>query len=70
MDDILLKSIAHLATFDDDDRELQDVDLLIHKGTIKSIGIDIAVEADTDVIDAAHLIVLPGCFPSKHMRQN
>ena len=61
MDDILLKNIAHLATFDDDDdRELQDVDLLIHKGTIKSIGIDIAVEADTDVIDAAHLIVLPG----------
>ena len=60
MDDILLKNIAHLATFDDDGRELQDVDILIHKGTIKSIGIDIAVEADTDVVDAAHLIVLPG----------
>ena len=60
MDDILLKNIAHLATFDDDDRELKDVDLLIRKGTIELIGVDIAAEADAEVIDATSLIVLPG----------
>jgi cytosine/adenosine deaminase-related metal-dependent hydrolase len=66
MDDILLKNIAHLVTFDDDEHELKNVDLLIRKGIIESIGVDIAAEGDVEVMDATSLIVLPGLINGHH----
>lgn len=66
MNAILLKNIAHLATFDDDMRELKDVDILISNGTIESIESNIAAQTDAEVIDATNLIVLPGLINGHH----
>lgn len=60
MRDILLKNIGHLATFDDQGRELQDIDVLIREGIIEAIGKDIITEPETEVINARNFLVLPG----------
>lgn len=57
--DLLLREIAHLVTFDADDRELQGVDLRISGGRIAEIG-RLPPKADEEVLDASGMLVLPG----------
>ena len=38
---LLLRRVAHLATFDDDGTELSGVDVLCRNGSIESIGVNL-----------------------------
>ena len=60
MTSTLLRNIAHLVTFDDLDRELEDVDLLIRDRRVEAIGAGLDAPDDAEIIDASHLLVLPG----------
>ncbi|MCB0993782.1 MAG: amidohydrolase family protein [Acidimicrobiales bacterium] len=60
MSAILLRDIGHLVTFDDDDRELRGVDLLVVGQRIAAIGRGLAAPHGAEVIDASGMIVLPG----------
>ena len=60
MPDILLCNIAHLVTFDGDDRELHDTDLRIEGETISEIGSGLQPRETETVIDASGMLVLPG----------
>lgn len=56
----LLQNISHLVTFDDRDRELRDVDLLVQDRRIAAIGSGLDVPRGAEVIDCSGLLVLPG----------
>ncbi len=53
-------NIAHLVTFDGDDREFYDTDLRIEGETISEIGSGLQPRATETVIDASGMLVLPG----------
>ena len=59
MANLLLRDIAHLMTFDADDREFQNVDVRVAGGRINAIGSLQPLPGET-VIDASRLLVLPG----------
>ena len=60
MSPTLLRGIRHLVTFDDRERELEDVDLLIDDQRVAAIGRGLDAPAGAEVIDASRLLVLPG----------
>lgn len=67
---MVLRGIAHLATFDECDRELEGVDVLCADGLIRRIGRDLEVPDGTRVLDASALVVLPGLVnPHQHLYQ-
>jgi 8-oxoguanine deaminase len=71
---LLLRRIAHLATFDGADlgtgRELTDVDVLCEDGVVAAIGADLDVPAGAEVLDCSGLVVLPGLVnPHQHLYQ-
>ncbi len=70
---LLVKNIAHLATFDDGARELTDGAMLIRDNVIEAVGTTGEfgqVEADT-VLDLSGHIVMPGMVNiHHHMYQN
>ena len=60
---LVLRRVAHLATFDDAGREFVDVDIAIDDGAVTAIGPDLPGTVDgrrATEIDASHLLVLPG----------
>jgi 8-oxoguanine deaminase len=74
--DLLLRRIEHLVTFDDDSRELRDVDLLVRNGRIAAIGEPGGTLRDRDdaggveEIDGRGLLVLPGLINAhQHLYQ-
>ena len=74
--DLLLRRIEHLVTFDDEERELRDVDVLVRDGRIAAIGTDLAddpaisLAAEAEVIDGRGLLVLPGLINAhQHLYQ-
>ncbi len=69
MPGLLLRNIAHLLTFDADDRELADVDLRVSDGRIAEIG-ELAPQGGETVIDASRLLVMPGLINAhQHLYQ-
>ncbi|MXV90918.1 MAG: amidohydrolase family protein [Acidimicrobiia bacterium] len=66
---VLLRDIAVLLTFDDDDRELRDTDLRVAGGRIAEIG-DLQPQDGETVIDASRLLVMPGLINAhQHLYQ-
>lgn len=66
---LLLRRIAHLATFVDVGTELTDVDVVCRDGLIDAIGTDLDAPGAT-VIDASELVVLPGLINAhQHLYQ-
>ncbi|MCZ7531973.1 MAG: amidohydrolase family protein [Acidimicrobiia bacterium] len=57
---ILLKDVGCLVTFDDDQRELKGVDVLLRNGVVAAIEDCVDPPAGAEVIDARGLVVLPG----------
>ena len=69
MPGLLLRNIAHLLTFDGEDRELQNVDVRVADGRISEIG-DLAPQATETVIDCSRLLVMPGLINAhQHLYQ-
>ncbi|MEV1005075.1 amidohydrolase family protein [Nonomuraea sp. NPDC050202] len=56
----LLRRLSYVLTFDDDDRELTDTDILIDGPRIAAIGAGLPAEDADQVIDCSGLIALPG----------
>lgn len=70
MTNLMLRNIAHLATFDDADRELRNVDVQCVDGWITAIGVGLDVPNGTEVIDASELVALPGLINAhQHLYQ-
>ena len=66
---LLLRRVAHLATFDDAGTELSGVDVLCRNGSIEAIGANLDAP-DATVIDASELLVLPGLINAhQHLYQ-
>lgn len=67
---LLIENIRHLAAFDDENRELENVDLLIEGARVAAIGENLRVSADLppDVpfLDARGHIALPGMVNTHH----
>lgn len=69
MDNILLRNISNVYTFDDQDQIFHNTDLLLVGGTIEKIGagIDLAtLPFGTEIIDCSGLIALPGFVNTHH----
>ncbi len=70
---LVLRRIAHLATFDGPDgagRELTGVDVLCEGGVVTAIGADLDTPAGAEVVDCSDLLVLPGLVnPHQHLYQ-
>lgn len=56
----LLKGLSYVATFDDEQRELKDADILIDGKAIEEVGQDLSAEGVDRVIDGGGLIAIPG----------
>lgn len=61
---LLIKHVNHVVTCDDDDRVLQDVNVLVKDGVIAQISKE-EMTAD-DVIDASHMVMYPGLINTHH----
>lgn len=69
MPGLLLRDIAHLVTFDADDRELRGVDLRIAGGRVAEIG-QLQPAPGEEVVNASGLLVLPGMINAhQHLYQ-
>ena len=66
MKKILLKNVDYIYTFNDKDEILRSTDILIEGKKIKSIGKDINITQDMEVIDASKNVVLPGFVNVHH----
>src|SRR5690606_31675542 len=67
---LLLENCRHLATFDDQERELRHVDVLIDGPVVRAIGPNLraalSLPEDTPFIDASHHLVIPGLVNVHH----
>ncbi len=65
---LLLKNCYYVATFDEQNRELKNADILIQDNKIKKIGKDFKVESDftVQVYDCSNLVILPGLVNTHH----
>ncbi|TQM36799.1 cytosine/adenosine deaminase-related metal-dependent hydrolase [Pseudonocardia cypriaca] len=67
---VLLRKLAHVATFDAEDRELRDADILVEGPRIAAIGEDLATDGVDRVIDGRGLLALPGLINAhQHLYQ-
>ncbi len=66
MSDKLLKGLSKVITFDNEDKIFNNVDILIRDNEIIGIGSDLKCENDTEIIDCAGLIALPGFVNTHH----
>jgi len=57
---LLLRGVTYVATFDDDETELENADILVEDGVVSAVGHGLAVEGADRVVDGAGLVVLPG----------
>lgn len=57
---LLLRDLQHIATFDIDERELTNADVLVVAGRIAAVGPAIAAPDDAEIIDASGWLALPG----------
>ncbi|WP_370228773.1 8-oxoguanine deaminase [Cognatishimia sp.] len=64
MTEILIRNAAYVATMDDAERELRNVDILVKDGVIADIGTGVA--SDGEVIDAKGFLVTPGLVNTHH----
>ena len=64
---LLIKNADHIATMDDDRRELTQASIFIRDGVIEAIGnaADLPVEAN-DVIDMSGHVIIPGMINTHH----
>lgn len=63
---LLLKNLSEVVTFNSKDEIFKEVDILIDGKEIKSIGKNMTVEEDTEVIDCTNLLALPGFVNTHH----
>lgn len=63
---LLLKNLSRVVTFNAKDEISKKVDILIDGKEIKSIGKNIPIEEDTEVIDCTGLLALPGFVNTHH----
>lgn len=66
MSSILLKNISKVVTFDNKDRILEDVDILVVDNEITAIGKDIKAEESTQKFNCKGSIALPGFVNTHH----
>ncbi len=64
MTEILLRRAPTVLTMDDNNRELQNSDILIRDGVIADIGDDLATTGET--LDAQDCVVTPGLVNTHH----
>jgi len=62
----ILRRLAHVATFDDEDHELVDADILIDGTTIAEVGVGLPTDGVDRVIDGSGLLALPGLINAHH----
>ena len=65
MKQTLIRNAGHIVTMDDRRRELEDCDILIGDGIVRSIGKDLKAEG-AEVIDAKGCVVTPGLVNTHH----
>ena len=67
MTTLLLKNADHIATMDDNRRELSNASIFIRDGVIEAIGdpVDLPIDAD-EVIDLSGHVVIPGMVNTHH----
>ncbi len=63
---ILLRRIRKVATFADDHRELDNVDILIRGNRVVAVGVDLEAPPQARVIDASRMLALPGMVNCHH----
>lgn len=66
MSSVLLKNISTAVTFDNKDRVLQDIDILVVDNQITAMGKDIKAEESTEKVDCRGCAVLPGFVNTHH----
>ena len=66
MSSFLFKNISTAVTFDNKDRILEDIDILVVDNQIIAIGKDIKAEESTEKIDGRNCIALPGFVNTHH----
>ena len=65
MPSMLIQNLKTVVTCDDDDRVLENVDLYIEDGVIRSIGSNLPQQADR-VLNGSHMIAYPGLINTHH----
>ncbi|MCY6369211.1 8-oxoguanine deaminase [Clostridium ganghwense] len=63
---MLLKNISQVVTFNDKDEILNGVDILVNNNEIVSIGKNISVDENVEIIDCSNLMALPGFVNTHH----
>ena len=64
MKTLLVKNVKHLVTYDDDDRMLANINVLVCDGKITYIGKE--PQTADDVIDASNMVMYPGLINTHH----
>jgi cytosine/adenosine deaminase-related metal-dependent hydrolase len=70
---LLVKNIAHLATFDDGGREIADGAIFVRDNVVEAVGttVELGARAADRVLDLSHHVVMPGLVNTHHhMYQN
>ena len=65
MPSMLIQNLKTVVTCDDDDRVLENVDLYIEDGVVRSIGSNLPQQADR-VLNGSHMIAYPGLINTHH----
>lgn len=63
---LLLKNVETVVTFNDREEILKNVDILVEGPKITSIGKELKVSDDTEIIDCTGLVALPGFVNTHH----
>lgn len=66
MSNFLFKNISTAVTFDNKDRILEDIDILVVDNQIIAVGKDIKAEESTEKIDGRNCVALPGFVNTHH----
>lgn len=66
MDNLVIRNISSVVTCDDEDRVLNDCDILVENGVIRSIARDIPVPDGCEVLCGSHMLCYPGLINTHH----
>lgn len=66
MSSFLFKNISTVVTFDNKDRILEDIDILVVDNQIIAVGKDIKAEESTEKIDGRNCVAIPGFVNTHH----